>query len=70
MTKELKEVLVSLVSVCQQLVMHQILVSGVLARKLPGEESSTFDHVTMHDAKKLRKDLAALGRKIAAIEKT
>ena len=70
MTKELKEVLISLVSVCQQLVIQQIFVSGFLARKLPGEESSTFDQVTIHDAKKLRKDLAALGRKIAAIEKT
>jgi hypothetical protein len=50
--------------------MHQILVSGFLARKLRGEESSTFDQVTMHDAKKLRKDLAVLGRKIAAIEQT
>ena len=70
MTKELREVLVSLVSVCQQLVIHQVLVSGFLVRKLPGEESSTFDRVTMHFAKKLRKDLGILGRKIAAIEKT
>jgi hypothetical protein len=69
MTKDLKEVLVSLVSVCQQLVIHQTLVSGLLTEKLPSEESSTFDQVTLHDAKKLRKDLAALGRKIAAMGK-
>jgi len=69
MTKDLKDVLVSLVSICQQLVIHQTLVTGLLTKKLPCEESSTLDKVTMHDAKKLRKDLAALGRKIAAMEK-
>ena len=70
MSKDLKEVLTSLVSVCQQLVIHQTLVSGFLTEKLPGEESSTFNQITMHDAKKLRKNLAELGRKIAALEKS
>ena len=43
MSKDLKEVLVSLVSVCQQLVIHQTLVSGFLTEKLPGEQSSILN---------------------------
>jgi hypothetical protein len=70
MSKELKEVLASLVSVCQQLVIHQTLVSGFLAEKFASQESSTFDQVTLHDAKKLRKVLTELGRKIATLEKS
>ena len=65
MPQDLKEVLVSLVSVCQQMLIHQTMVTGLLADKLASEESVSLHKITLHDVKVLRKQLAKVGRKIA-----
>jgi len=62
---DLKEVLVGLLSFCGQMVIHQMMVSGLLADKLPNKESLSLHKITMHSVKVWRKELAKVGRKIS-----
>ena len=66
--QDLKEVLVSLVSVSRETLVHQLLITGLLADELPSSEArESLNKVMMHDFKSYRKTLADLGRKVAAL---
>jgi hypothetical protein len=69
MSPELKEVLVSLASVCHQISMNQTTLSSIIAKEvkiLPPEGRSVLLKLAEHD-RKMRETLAEIERKIASL---
>jgi hypothetical protein len=69
MSPELKEVLVSLASICHQISMNQTTLSSIIAKELnilPPEGRSVLLKLAERD-RKMRETLEEIGRKIASL---